>query len=437
MKGVRFLSVLCLLFVALFLVACSQPVLEEIRNDATSISVESTSVDDVLDEVEEVTDVDEDSVDDDKQAPLVEEETLVEPVDSLEDALGADVLTEAEEVLLGATQENIVIKTYTEGEFISLEPKGFDPDGDTIKFTYTEPLNEHGEWQTVVGDAGRYEVQVSATDGKSVVEQTVVLVIDASNNAPDIIVADVTAQEGDLITLSVEAIDEEGDAVTLSYDAPFDENGEWQTSYDDAGTYSITVVADDGTLRTQKEVKIVVKDANRSPVITNLETIKGITAIEGEQIEVQAIVEDVDGDEISIQYGAPLSIDGSWQTTIGDAGDYRADLVVTDGTAELLETLLIHVEPQNHAPSIAVIDDVTIEETDFFALEVAVSDEDGDTLDVTFGEPLNEDGEWQTDYQSEGVYAVTVTASDGKTIKTATFTLTVMDKNRPPTFSFE
>ena len=230
------MSVLCLLFVALFVLGCSQPVLEEIRNEDTSISVESTSVDDVLDEVEGVMDVEE-SLDVDETS--LDEEV---PVDSLEDALGEDVLTEAEEVLLGATQENIVIKTYTEGEFISLEPKGFDPDGDDITFTYTEPLNEHGEWQTTVGDVGRYEVQVSATDGKSVVEQTIVLVIDALNNAPNIIVADVTAQEGDLITLSVEAVDEEGDPVTLSYDAPFDENGEWQTSYDDAGTYSITIV---------------------------------------------------------------------------------------------------------------------------------------------------------------------------------------------------
>ena len=431
MKGVRLLSVLCLLFVTLFVLGCSQPVLEEIRNEDTSISVGSTSVDVVLDEVEDVTDAEE-SLDVDETS--LDEEV---PVDSLEDALGEDVLTEAEEVLLGATQENIVIKTYTEGEFISLEHKGFDPDGDDITFTYTEPLNEHGEWQTTVGDVGRYEVQVSATDGKSVVEQTIVLVIDALNNAPNIIVADVTAQEGDLITLSVEAVDEEGDPVTLSYDAPFDENGEWQTSYDDAGTYSITIVADDGTLRTQKEVKIVVKDANRPPVITNLEAIKGITVIEGEKIEVLAVVEDPDGDDVSVQYGSPLLLDGTWQTTVGDAGDYRVDLVVTDGTAELLETLLIHVEPQNHAPVMAVIDDMTIEETDFFALEVAVSDEDGDTLEITFGEPLDEGGEWQTDYQSEGVYAVTVTASDGKTIKTETFTLTVMDKNRPPTFSFE
>lgn len=54
--------------------------------------------------------------------------------------------------------------TVTEGEAVKLSPEATDVDGDDIEVTYSGEM-ESGEWQTELGDAGEYEVLVTASDG--------------------------------------------------------------------------------------------------------------------------------------------------------------------------------------------------------------------------------------------------------------------------------
>ena len=48
---------------------------------------------------------------------------------------------------------------------LNFSARATDPDGDPIKYTFTSPLNENGEWLTKEGDAGEYEVILTAIDG--------------------------------------------------------------------------------------------------------------------------------------------------------------------------------------------------------------------------------------------------------------------------------
>src|SRR3989339_1981100 len=55
-----------------------------------------------------------------------------------------------------------------------------------------------------------------------------------------------------------------------------------------------------------------------------------------------------------------------------------------------------------------------INETEKLSLGLEAADPDADKLAYTFTKPLNEKGEWQTNYGDAGEYIVTITASDGR-----------------------
>ena len=55
------------------------------------------------------------------------------------------------------------LKTFEidETEKLSLGLKTDDPDADVLIYTFTEPLDDNGEWQTTYGDAGEYNTKIT------------------------------------------------------------------------------------------------------------------------------------------------------------------------------------------------------------------------------------------------------------------------------------
>ena len=151
-----------------------------------------------------------------------------------------------------------------EGEKVEVDVEVEDPDSDDLTFTYTEPLDNEGEWQTEVGDAGSYVSTVSVSDGESLVEKAVSIIVNKLNNAPTLSVEGVVVQETDLVKLDPEVFDSDGDDIVVTYSGVLSD-GEWQTGYDDAGEYSVTVTATDGTETVSVDVVVVVEDVNRPP----------------------------------------------------------------------------------------------------------------------------------------------------------------------------
>ena len=322
-------------------------------------------------------------------------------------------------------------KEFSEGELVVLDVKVTDPDGDPLELTYSDPLDNDGEWQTSKGDSGEYVITITASDGKDESVTQVLLVIEEVNTAPEVDVSNVLeGKEGELFTITPVVSDNEGEDTTVSFSAPFDENGEWQTDYADEGTYQIKVTATDGTNTVTETVTVKVENINREPV---LDVDDAITVIEGDMAEITGSVSDPDNDNLMIVYGSPFDEEGKWQTSVGDAGVYIIDVTVSDAENEVSEIVTVKVNPSNTAPSLSV-EDVTVIEGDVVNVNVEVSDPDGDDVTVVFEEPLDSTGTWTTDYNDEGVYEITVTATDGIETVTEVVTVTVEEKNRAPVF---
>ena len=71
------------------------------------------------------------------------------------------------------------LKTFevNETEKLSLEPEVEDPDADILTYTFTEPLDENGEWQTTYGDAGEYTATITVSDGVTEVSEEVLIIV--------------------------------------------------------------------------------------------------------------------------------------------------------------------------------------------------------------------------------------------------------------------
>ncbi len=328
----------------------------------------------------------------------------------------------------------IPTKYYKEGDLVKLSPVATDADNDQVTFTYTQPLDANGEWQTGPGDAGEYLVTVTASDGKSQTSREIRIVINSANSAPVINgVQNITVNEGDTISFNPQVSDADGDTVTVSYSG-WMTTSTYQTNYNDAGEHLVTITANDGKTTTEKTVKVTVLQNNRPPVLSELEP---LTVNEGELVSINATATDPDGDPVKIIYSSPLDANGQWQTKAGDAGTYLVTVTASDGTLEDSQTISIVVQSPNHAPVISIDNiDVTVDEgkTSLVTLNPIVSDPDGDNVQVSYSGWMTTSTK-EVSSADEGVHQVTVTASDGQLQSSVTIDVTV-NVNHPPSFNF-
>jgi len=383
-----------------------------------------TEVDQELEvgEVEDVSEVGE--------VEILEEEVVEEDLEELpeeeieEEVVEEEVVEELpeEEVIgedLPATEEQVLV--FYEGDLIDLNPYVMDPDGDEVTLGFTDPFDEEGTWQTEVGDAGFYSVIVTATDNKeSFVTKQIKLNVIVKNFPPEIIIDDVLEfDEGDLISLSPDIYDEDGDEVVVIYSGWMGSKN-YQTTYDDAGEYEVSIRADDGKVIVGKDIKIIVNDINRIPELV-LITDKKITATEGDLVEVIAEGVDPDGEEVTILYSLPLGSKGRWLTGEGEAGVYEATVTATDGVNAVSETVVIEVLKKNKPP---VIESLSVSpefielkkpgDEVLFKVNVEASDPDGDDLEIIYS-GFTDTAERVVKYgEKGGQHSVTVTVSDGE-----------------------
>jgi len=304
-----------------------------------------------------------------------------------------------------------------------------DPDGDSIVYTFSEPLDDQGEWQTEEGDEGEYIVTITASDGTSSVDQQVAIIVQPSNFAPTIEIEDtVTVKEGELFALTANITDEDGDEVSVSYEG-------WQTelpyevSFDDAGIYSITIIASDGKKEARKDVTVIVENVNQPPTI---KSIADATVMEHDTVNVVPQVDDPDGDEVVVSVSLPFT-DGKWVTTTGDAGVYEITVEASDSEYIVQEIFSLTVMEFNDPPQIFA-DDVTVTEGETVRLDVSAEDPEGEEVTLTISGWMTS-YEKATSYDDDGVYEVIITASDGLSESEKTITVTVEDANRSPVFN--
>ncbi|MEK6970017.1 MAG: hypothetical protein AABW48_06345 [Nanoarchaeota archaeon] len=327
-------------------------------------------------------------------------------------------------------------------------------DGTTI--SKEEKGNHYLDFDT----AGEHLLKVFVSDGTAGTSQEWRIKVEAVNRKPELSILPITVDEGEKIILDLPEVDSDGDMLTYSFNKIFNELGEWQTNFEDAGTYLVEVSAADGELKPTEEVKVVVNNVDRSPVLNVPELLE---AKEGEELLWVIDAIDPDGTAVNITFKnlpeqaifTPKTKTFSWKPSydfIQRKGGLFSNVLnalrlenkfikvipssleVTACSKELCvtKTIPIYVYNVNQQPLLEKINNIAVTELETAVLNPVATDLDGDIVRVTFSEPFDGKGQWKTDYADEGKHLVYVAATDGELTTTIPVEVNVAKKNRMP-----
>ena len=334
-----------------------------------------------------------------------------------------------------------------------------DNDDNNLTVFYAELFDENGTWTPDFDASGNYTVQVSVFDGEFYADAFVKIIVMNTNRPPVInVTGAINATEGDLIKLDIAAYDPDNlnnvtnddNDLVITASALFDENAAWQTTYEDAGNYTVTVTVSDGEYNVTKNVTIIVHNLNRPPEISSL---KDIAVKEGDVVQLSPIVTDPDNqnnvtnddNEITIIYPLPFDKNGTWQTKYDDSGEYNITVRASDGITESSQSIIIFVANTNRPPEIQPLPDINTREGQTITVTPVIRDPDNENnatnddnqLTITYSKIIPPEGTVELSYESSGEYTITATVSDGELEANTSFRLKIDNVNRPPQVNVE
>lgn len=167
-----------------------------------------------------------------------------------------------------------------ETEAINFDVEASDLNKDPLSYQWKLDGTEVGTesnflYATTYEDAGTHTVKVEVSDGLS--SDSKIWSVDVRNvNRKPVLenIGDISVKETDKIIITVLATDDDKDKITYAIsDSKFAQEDNlftWQTDYDSAGTYEVTLSANDGQDTTEQTVKVAVENVNRPPLITDI-----------------------------------------------------------------------------------------------------------------------------------------------------------------------
>ncbi|MEK6828415.1 MAG: hypothetical protein AABX78_03625, partial [Nanoarchaeota archaeon] len=263
--------------------------------------------------------------------------------------------------------------------------------------------------------------------------------IEVSKEKPVVIVV----QEIELVSLSPQAEDPDKDTdLVFTFTSPLNEKGEWQTTYGDAGEYTVTLTASDGESTTSRDILIIVNKKEETPTIDTAKPIEsGLTIDETKSVEFSIAASDLNKDPLIYSW----KLDGvdvgnedryTYQSTYEDSGTHTVKVDVSDGLSSASKIWSVAVKNVNRKPVLEKIADIKAKETDKITITALATDDDKDTITYSISDKrfTQEDNvfTWQTDYDSAGTYEVTLSANDGQDTTEQGFMVTVENVNRAP-----
>jgi hypothetical protein len=330
----------------------------------------------------------------------------------------------------------------------------------------------------------QYVVEVTATDGTTPVAETLLVNVTNVNEAPSFTSsAAPSVVEGNTAVVSVTTTDPEGNTVTYSITGGADmalfsidtNTGELRflsapnfEAPADAGAnnvYDVVVTANDGTNTPTQAIAVTVTNANEAPSFTS-----GASPSVAENTVVAATVSATDPEADAVTYsitGGADAADFSINSTTGvlsflvapnfeaphdaDANNvYVVQVTATDGANPVVQNLDVTVTNVNEAPSFTSSASPSVAENTTAVVTVAASDQEGQTVtySITGGADAADftiDGntgalsfavapnfEAPHDADTNNIYLVQVTATDGTTPVVQNLTVTVTNGNEAP-----
>ena len=288
-------------------------------------------------------------------------------------------------------------------------------------------------------------VEKSAETPKEMMNDTVMinnkeeLTVIKSKEKPIVIVV----QETDKVNLVPKADDaDKNTTLAFTFTSPLNEKGQWQTNYGDAGEYTLTVTVSDGESVTSRDVLVIVNKKEEAPTIESAKPVEsGLVVDEGQFIDFSFIASDLNKDPLAYTWkldGVDMGGGTSYKytTTYEDAGTHTVKADVSDDVSSASKLWSVNVKNVNRKPILEKIDDIKVKETDKVIITALATDADKDRINYSINDKrfTQEDNAftWDTDYDSAGVYQITLYASDGQDTVSQTFTVTVENVNRPP-----
>jgi hypothetical protein len=270
------------------------------------------------------------------------------------------------------------------------------------------------------------------------IEEEAEIVAVKSEEKPVVIVV----RETDLVDLIPKAQDPDNDKLLFSFTSPLNDLGGWQTTYGDAGEYTITITVSDGQAATSRDVLIIVNKKEESPKIDASKPIEsGLTILETESVDFYVEASDLNNDPLTFAWKLDGVLIGefsdfTYQTDYDSAGTHTVKADVTDGISTASRIWSIEVTNVNRKPVLDQIGDVYVRETEKVIITAFATDDDLDPITYSISDKRFMQTEnvftWQTDYDSAGTYKVTVRSMDGADTTEEAFTVNVENVNRPP-----
>jgi hypothetical protein len=252
----------------------------------------------------------------------------------------------------------------------------------------------------------------------------------------------IIVEETELVSLIPSAEDPDQDELFFTFTSPLDDNGEWLTTYGDAGEYTITVTASDGSLTASKEILVIVSRKEEAPVIDSMAPSEIMLVIdETQSILFNVLATDLNQDDLSYVWkldGIDIGTDSEfeYQTTFEDSGSHTLKVSVSDNVFLTENIWSVTVNNVNRKPILEDIEDFDVRETETVVIQLDAIDLDGDGISYSINdERFESDGNaftWETTYDDSGVHTVTVSVFDGEEATTQEVIVNVQNVNRPP-----
>ena len=253
----------------------------------------------------------------------------------------------------------------------------------------------------------------------------------------------IVVQETELVSLAPKAEDPDKEtSLVFTFTSPLSEKGEWQTAYGDAGEYTVTVTASDGESTTSRDVLIIVNKKEETPTIDSAKPIEsGLVIDETQAVDFSAAASDLNKDPLAYSW----KVDGTdvgnedkyaYQSTYEDSGTHTVKVEVSDGLSSASKIWSIDVKNVNRKPVLEKSEDIYINENSTSVITALATDDDKDAItyaisDKRFAQKDNV-FTWEVDFDSAGIYEITLSASDGQDTTEQSFTVTVKNVNRVP-----
>jgi len=268
---------------------------------------------------------------------------------------------------------------YNETDFVSLELEATDPDSQQLIYSYDEPLNENGEWQTDYGDSGEYTVTVTVSDGELSTSQDVLIIVNRKEEKPAIDSFDpkeisITIDEGQTINFKIFASDPNKDNLIYNWfiddiSVSNDVALSYEPNYQASGKHNVKVVVSDELSEVSNEWIVIVNEVDLDIILDSIQDVE----IEETNI-VSLQLPDFKKFGLTFTISDPIGIDNKWLTSYDDSGVYDVIVEAEGKGFSGSKTVKVTVNNKDRPPEFVDLKSVSINENEELTIELIVQD---------------------------------------------------------------